>query len=362
MNAGDKLLYIGMDIDKPKTGGESCLKRNEDALSELFKNNFYKYSLFYDKKPLKYMVSKLLLFYPGISFSIFYKIRDKIEQIKPRFVFISSSHYGNLAKYIKKYCSVTIITFFHNIEIQYAKSYFSFLNIKSWYFFIMVKLNESSSVKYSDKCIVINNRDADAFRQVYKRRADYILPFSIKDAVSSDTMDAMKQANRLIDKHECLFVGSNFYANTAGLNWFIENVLPYVNIHLYIIGTGMLEVFSNTDRITVIDYVHDLSEYYIYTDFIISPVFLGSGMKTKTAEAMMWGKAIIGTDEAFCGYEIEGIHGLYRCNTAKEMVEKIKSIYSDTIMYFNQNIRELFLKKYLFNNTIELASRFFESL
>jgi glycosyltransferase involved in cell wall biosynthesis len=362
MNLGNKLLYIGIDIEKPKTGGESCLKRNESALRELFGENFYKYSLFYDATPLRYLISRLFLFYPGISFSTFKKVKDIIQQLKPQFIFISSSHYGNLVKYIKKYFLVTVITFFHNIEIQYAKSYLSFLNIKSLYFFVMTKLNEAYSVKYSDKCIVINDRDADIYEQVYKRQADCVLPFSIIDILTTDKIATIKQTTRFINKHECLFVGSNFYANIHGLTWFIKKILPYVNIHLSIIGTGMLKAFSDTDKITVMDYVDDLSEYYIHSDFIISPIFLGGGMKTKTAEAMMWGKAIVGTDEAFRGYEIDSVHGLYRCNTVQEMTETIQSIYSDTVLYFNQNIRELFLTKYSFNNTIELFIRFFESI
>jgi glycosyltransferase involved in cell wall biosynthesis len=361
MNASDKLLYIGIDVEEPKSGGDVCHKRNEEVLNKIFESNFYKYSLFYDKNILKHVILRLLLFYPGVSFSVFRKIKKEIEKLGPQFIFVSSSHYGNLVKYIKKHFSVTVITFFHNIEIQYAKSYFSLSNIKSWFFLIMTKKNESSAVRYSDKCIVINNRDADVINQNYKRQADYILPFSLKDTVSVDTIVAIKQENCLINKRECLFVGSNFYANREGLKWFIKNVLPYVNIHLHIIGTGMSKSFSNADKITVIDYVKDLSGYYIHTDFIISPIFSGSGMKTKTAEAMMWGKAIIGSDEAFCGYEIDNVYGLYRCNTAEEMIGRMQDIYNEDIFYFNQDIRELYLTKYSFTNTIELVNKFFDS-
>jgi glycosyltransferase involved in cell wall biosynthesis len=85
-------------------------------------------------------------------------------------------------------------------------------------------------------------------------------------------------------------------------------------------------------------------------------------MKTKTAEAMMWGKAIIGTDEVFCGYEIDNVIGLYRCNTDLEMINKIQSIYNDNIANFNIPIRELFLEKYSFKNTLQILNSFFNSI
>ena len=38
-----------------------------------------------------------------------------------------------------------------------------------------------------------------------------------------------------------------------------------------------------------------LETWYEKADVVISPIFLGSGMKTKTAEALMYGKPILGT-------------------------------------------------------------------
>jgi glycosyltransferase involved in cell wall biosynthesis len=186
------------------------------------------------------------------------------------------------------------------------------------------------------------------------------LPVSLKDSVNSNKLNILIEKNHLIDQHCCLFVGSNFEANTQGLNWFIKKVMPSVNIHLVIIGAGMSKAFYNTDTITVMDYVEDLSDYYINTDFVISPILSGGGMKTKTAEALMWGKAIIGTDEVFYGYEIDNIAGLYRCNNENEMIEKIQSIYHDGVSNFNPAIRELFLEKYSFNGTIVMLKDFFK--
>jgi glycosyltransferase involved in cell wall biosynthesis len=365
MNAKAKLLYIGRNTNNLlKVGGNIGRKIHEDALEEIFSDRIYKYLLDYRKNSIKtYLYKIFFLYFPEISPSVFINIKNKIEKVQPQIVFVESSQYGGVVKYIKKkFPAICIVTFFHNIELQYAMSYLSLFNIKSWLFYRMSQVNEIQTVKYSDKCIVLNYRDANLLQQLYNRNADCILPVSFKDVLHINKINKIKEESCFINKHECLFVGINFEANIKGLNWFIKKVLPFVDVHLHIIGAGMSNIFFNTDKITVMDYVDDLSEYYLDTDFIIEPIFDGGGMKTKTAEAMMWGKAIIGTDEAFCGYEIDNVIGLYRCNTDQEMIEKIWSIYNDNITNFNIPIRELFLEKYSFKRTLQILNDFFYSI
>lgn len=365
MSTNAKLLYIGRNTNNLlKVGGNIGRKIHEDALEEIFGDRIDKYLLDYKTNSLKvYFYKIFFLYFPEINRSVFGNIKNKIKKIQPQIVFIESSQYGSIVKYIKKnFPAICIITFFHNIELQYAMTYLSLFNIKSYLFYLMSQVNEAQTVKYSDKCIVLNNRDANLLQQLYKRNADCILPVSFKDVLSMSKLNKIKKETYLINKHECLFIGINFEANIQGLNWFIKKVLPFVDVHLRIIGVGMSKVFSNTDKIMVMDYVYDLSEYYINTDFIIEPIFTGGGMKTKTAEAMMWGKAIIGTDEAFCGYEIDNVVGLYSCNTDEEMIEKIQSIYNDNITNFNPHIRELFLERYSFKSTLQILNNFFSSI
>lgn len=48
-----------------------------------------------------------------------------------------------------------------------------------------------------------------------------------------------------------------------------------------------------------------MAEYIYNADFLIAPIFEGSGMKLKTAEALMYGKTVFGTTEAFEGYDVD---------------------------------------------------------
>ena len=66
-------------------------------------------------------------------------------------------------------------------------------------------------------------------------------------------------------------------------------------------------------------------------------------MKTKTVEAMMFGKTVLGSDEAFCGYE--GLNN-YLCNTADDFIKRITDYKRNGVKKFNEEIRKVYLDKY----------------
>lgn len=86
----------------------------------------------------------------------------------------------------------------------------------------------------------------------------------------------------------------------------------------------MDDEFKTNPKVQVHDFADDLSLFYDAADFVISPIFLGSGMKTKTGEALMHGKAVLGTTEAFEGYDIDCSKAGARCDTAEEFIRAIK--------------------------------------
>ena len=79
-------------------------------------------------------------------------------------------------------------------------------------------------------------------------------------------------------------------------------------------------------------------------------------MKVKTAEALKYGKYIIGTSEALEGYEVNKEIAVV-CNTVTEFIDAIKSF--NIPLKFNEQSRLLFEKKYCFNAVI---SRYAEVL
>lgn len=262
------------------------------------------------------------------------------------YVFVNHSYYGNLMSKIKeRYPSIKIITFFHNVEAIFThEAYRTTHNIGTYLGYLLTKRQEQKLIDISDKIISLNHRDSDILKSLYKRAADYIIPIAIKDKLHNQNNKNSENKFNLPD-HFALFVGSNFYANIDGLKWFAKEVSPHIHIPLVVIGLGMeslKKVFSKYPKIIIIGFVEDLNLFYSKADFVISPIFKGSGMKTKTAEALMYGKSIIGTREAFEGFLIpEGV-GIC-CNSATEFISNYNN---NNLPIFNGNSRLLYEKLY----------------
>ncbi|MFR7875184.1 MAG: hypothetical protein ACLU4J_01665 [Butyricimonas paravirosa] len=121
----------------------------------------------------------------------------------------------------------------HNVEVRYAwrclkytKEYGKFIK------HLFVYRAEKLAVKYSDYLIALNNRDAKQILDIYKKDVTALLPTSF-----SDSGEAKKEEG--LDELKYLFVGSDFFANIQGITWFVQEVMPYVDGKLFIVGKGM---------------------------------------------------------------------------------------------------------------------------
>jgi hypothetical protein len=359
MNVADKIVYIGPKVEKIATGATVVHWRNEMVLKGLFNESFIKFELNYSHNIFSKIFKKLFLYPSDLSPFKMVQCKKIIKKIKPKWIFLCSSQYGRLIQYIKKcYPRATIITYFHNIEKKYARDYLNVKKPQTLLFYFLCWFNEYKAVKYSDICICINKRDSELMKTIYNREGDLIIPVSIDDTIIDDNIKKISWLYSRIYSRKALFVGSNFFGNTQGLLWFIKNVLPFVDMKLQIVGSGMSKAFVQTEKTEVYDFVDDLSSFYFAADFIILPIISGSGMKTKTAEALMYGKAIIGTKEAFEGYDLFAVDKMFVCQSADDFITAIKDIYENNeIFYFNKDIRNIFLTLY---STEKIKKYFFE--
>lgn len=337
----NKVLFIvGNELNKESFGGSIVSARNLNAIYNYFgKTNVDVYSIQSKSGLLQKTINRLYF-----RFSYLTKIHEKeiLDRIdKYTLVFIDSSSYGKLAKFIKqKNPQIKIAVFFHNVEYDYAiqeKKYF----IQRFLISKIAFKNELWTCKYSDAIIALNSRDAQRIEKLYKRKADKIIPISLQNR-------QIEFSEEKIGSHlTALFVGSNFFANISGISWFIEKVLPFVGIKLKIVGKNMDKAnLLKNEKMEVFGYIENLDKCIQDADFMISPVFKGSGMKVKTCEALMHGKNIIGTREAFEGYDVDFEKVGACCETAKEFIEAINELPRRFARKFNEYSRNVFLEKY----------------
>lgn len=348
-----KLLFISLrDVKGTKNGGDQGTNKNYLTFCSLLGNKSvdvinvdYKTNTSLKKKVLK-RINLLFGLYWGLSYK---KINHIIEISKEyEFVFIDSSLYGTIALYLKRAnYKGRIICNFHNVEFVLSLQKAIRNPLSSWEI-IVVYLNEKRGYKYADYVVALNKRDSNILQKTFGLRQVNIIPFSMIDAFRKSNQNSISIPPTF------LFFGSNHFANYHGIKWFIRNVLNHVDIKLQIVGSGMEKFkkeFSNP-KIEIFGFVSDLSELIVNADFILSPIFKGSGMKVKTCEALMFGKNIIGTKESFEGYEIDPKKAGAICNSKKDFIDAINSICLKHIEKFNTYSRECYEEKYSFQVTL----------
>lgn len=321
------LLYIAREPQVLNSGGSSVDQRNLRVLREIFGEE----NVTVEYLPKTTLRSVMLSLLTLSSYGVSRKQEKKILQLQKEnhysLVFIEGSFCGRLVSELTM-LRCKIVIHMHNVEAKlYEERLSSEKGIIPFLRYKFIKFNESLSMKHAFAVINLNDRDSADMFEIYNRKADIILPITFPNR--HITTDIQKSGNYL------LFVGSDFFPNIEGIIWFIKNVAPYINTTLKIIGgcckNPLVQSTPLPNNVELVGYVDDLSTYYLNASAIIAPIFKGSGMKTKTIEAMSFGKTIIGTDEAFVGIDNpDKIIGA-KCNTAKEFIDAINNLDNKTV-------------------------------
>ena len=348
-----KLLFIQYKpFGSVMNGGDQCTKRNYDMLCHVLGEKNIESLYIHDedkKRAIKSYVEALVYMPFGYFFGLTpQRVRKIVKKANSfEYVFIDRSVFGIIAKQLRtEGYQGKIISNFHNFETAYfeakIKKYTPFRHV----LLSNVMRNDRYACQYSDSVIVLNQRDAELLKVHFDRKPDFIIPISLSDRFMYVPED--KSLTSVPPK--CLFLGSYFPANTEGIIWFMHNVAPYVDLDIKIVGKGMDKLKTDYPEllqdIEVISNVPDLTPYFHWADIMVLPIFSGSGMKVKTCESLMFGKNIIGTDEAFEGYEIINGISAWRCNTAEHYISCIRDFIDNPRPQFNIEARNLYLSNY----------------
>lgn len=357
-----KILFIR--YKKPGAipeGGEMLSQIHLDALCQKFgRENVEVFHIHNDDhhRSLSQYLAAPFLFLFDYHFGLTpRKVRTIISRLdKYDCLFIDRSVFGLIAKKAKKSgYGGKVIVFFHNVEKDYFDAKMPHFPGRG----IIIRCadrNDALTCRYSDSVLALNSRDAGIIESCYGRTPDAYLPIILKDQYLRDSYpnDLTKSRPR------CLFLGSYFPANVDGLEWFMDNVLPFVDITFDIVGKGLEKLSGEkykAPNVNVIANVPSLEPYFEKADIMILPIFKGSGMKVKTCESLMYGKNIIGSTEAFEGYQGDFSKIGAKCDTAQEFIDAINGFSNTPRPVFNIYSRNLFLEKYSFNRIVETLDK-----
>ena len=225
-------------------------------------------------------------------------------------VLFGSSETGKLVSEVKRRCNVKTMTWYHDIVADVIerkkKTEFNLKMLPIWH---TEKKAEGTDARLTDVPIVLHRRDAELLQKYWGRKTDVFIPIALEDKFVPYDYSAESEKN---EKLQLLFVGAyNWSVNVEAAKWFCENVMSKLNdyaVQFNIAGFQMENLLKDGwvgqyKNVKVLGTVDDLAETYKKADVVVEPILTGSGMKVKTAEALMHGKEVIGTQEALVGYD-----------------------------------------------------------
>ena len=331
-----KILFIyHQPLDGSFGGSQGTLKALEGLKSnfELIKYNC-------KKKPNRFllMIRNLLGYSADLSFFDCHKVLNILSRNDLNGVFFDFSLHGRLVKKIKqKFPRLKVVVNYHNCEQNYYRDLVKTSGLLYLPLYLSALLNEKLSLRYADYHVLISEQD----KKSLGIKENYcIIPVTLADKFSSK--EEVNECN--IKYPYILFVGFSAFSNVEAVQFIIEKISPYVSQRFVIVGKGMKSSFPNEYKnVEIFDFVPSLSTLYKNSVAVISPLFHGSGAKVKVAEALMYGKKIIGTESSFYGYDMKSA-AYDICNTQNEFINAIKELNLNKTFY-SEN-RDLFLKFY----------------
>jgi glycosyltransferase involved in cell wall biosynthesis len=353
------VLLLTTKLQVSPTGGREMLnKLNHIALSEIYGEQLIVMEI--EKQLINGALTAINAigkgYIDGINDEIIGKLLHIVSIKNISKIFVDGSNLGEMVRQLKlKYPLVQIHTFFHNVEARFFwGSLKEKKSLRALAVCIANYLAERKSVIFSDKIICLSERDSQLLNIIYGRSATHISAMSLEDKLPSNFLNLINQP---LTKY-ALFVGGDFYANRVGISWFVKNVAPKIHFKVCVVGKGLerykqeLELVENVEVIGAVD---SLADWYLNAHFVIAPIFDGSGMKTKVAEALMYGKKVIGTPEAFSGYEADVDKIGKVCQSEADFVKAIEIIDDMVASNFDKDLRAIYENKY---SSMAAKSRF----
>lgn len=231
-----------------------------------------------------------------------------------------------------------VVTFCHNCETQFfADALRQTPGIRAASVLAGHWQAERLAVQHSTRIVTLSARDSEALAYRFGRGTDAIVPLALDDARDPAAVPARQGEMPYV-----LFVGGGFFGNIEGLRWYARTVVPALRVRTLVVGRGLQALGPLPGNVELVGPVDDLSPWYAGAALVIAPILSGSGMKTKLAEALMHGKRVVGTAEAFAGYGPEVVAANHQCDDPAAFAGAITAALADPPLTFDPMLRALY--------------------
>ena len=258
----------------------------------------------------------------------------------------------------------------HNIEYDIlrrttAAERPSIRKLYNWINYLKLRREERAAWQQFDGITLTSERDERLLRDDSPEKRTAVIPNAV------DT-EFFQPSGGVVEPGMILFFGAiNYYPNTEGLLFFLDEVFPHVKrqhpgARLWIVGQLPPPTIMEraAEDVIVAGLVDDVRPYLERAAVVIAPLRIGGGTRLKIVEAMAMGKPIVATNLGAEGLDVNAGEDILLADAAEDFADQVVRVLGDAALAqrLGEAARHSAESRYTWNSAVDRLERFYQEL
>jgi polysaccharide biosynthesis protein PslH len=258
----------------------------------------------------------------------------------------------------------------HNIEYDILRRTAgaerpSVRKLYNWANYLKMRREERAAWQQFDGITLTSERDERLLRRDAPDKRTAVIPNGV------DTEFFRPSAGQP-EPGTILFFGAiNYYPNTEGLLYFLDEVFPLVKrqhpgARLWIVGQLPPAAIASraSEDVIVTGLVDDVRPYLERAAVVIAPLRIGGGTRLKIVEAMAMGKPVVATRLGAEGLDVNDGEDILLADTAEDFAGQVARVLGDAALArrLGEAARHSAVSRYTWQAAVDRLERFYQEL
>jgi glycosyltransferase involved in cell wall biosynthesis len=200
----------------------------------------------------------------------------------------------------------------------------------NWANYLKLRREERATWRQADGVTLTSERDEELLRRDAPETRTAVIPNGVD-------IDYFRPSEGTVEPDTIMFFGAiNYYPNTEGLLFFLDEVFPLVKrqhpgARLWIVGQqpppSIIQRAGGDVLVTGL--VEDVRPYIERAAVVIAPLRIGGGTRLKIVEAMAMGKPIVATHLGAEGLKMQDGKDILLADTAQHFARQVAAVLND---------------------------------